>query len=63
MVTAKALRHLHPDFDRATVTELARILEQRLERLDEHRGGCTYCRDAEAVAFLARMRDWLRHAG
>ena len=62
-MTAKALSQLIPDFDRSTVAELARVLEQRLERLDEHQGGCAHCRDAEAVAFLARLRAWLRHAG
>jgi hypothetical protein len=62
-MTAKALSQLIPDFDRATVAELARVLEQRLERLDEHQDGCAHCRDAEAVAFLARLRSWLHHAG
>jgi hypothetical protein len=44
----------------ATVAELASMLEERLQKLERHQGGCPACRDAEAVAFLARMRDLLR---
>lgn len=58
-----AVSQPRPSLDPDTIAELARVLEERLERLDAHQGGCALCKDAEAVAFLARMRDWLRRLG
>jgi len=55
-----AVSQLPRSLDDATVAELARVLEERLQRLDAHQNGCPVCRDREAVGFLARMRDWLR---
>jgi hypothetical protein len=49
-----------PRLDPATVTELARVLEARLRDLDARTARCSLCKDAEARAFLNRMRDWLR---
>jgi hypothetical protein len=44
------------DLDQATVRELVRQLEARLEAVDLNGGRCPSCRDAEAHALLARLR-------
>ena len=45
--------------DRATVRELVADLARRLEQVDVFGGRCRTCGDAEARAFLARMRNLL----
>lgn len=45
-----------PDLDRETIRELARLLDERLRAVDGYGGACGGCRDAEAHAFLARLR-------
>jgi hypothetical protein len=51
-----------PRLDPVTVAELARVLEARLRDLDARTAHCALCNDAEARAFLNRMRDWLRRS-
>jgi len=48
-----------PRLDPGTVAELVRYLEERLAGLDARTGRCALCRDAEAAAFLNRMKAWL----
>lgn len=45
-----------PDFDKATVRELARMLDERLKAVETYGGRCPACREAEAHAFLAKLR-------
>ncbi len=46
------------ELDRRTVAELARVLAERLQQVDIYGGKCA-CRNAEAKAFLAKMRGIL----
>jgi len=41
------------------VSELAHALEETLARLDARVGRCSLCKEAEASAFLMRMKDCL----
>jgi hypothetical protein len=43
------------ELDRRTVAELARVLAERLDAVKAF-GVCPTCREAEAKAFLARLR-------
>ena len=43
----------------STVRELIRVLDQRLGELENRNGRCTHCQDAEAAAFLRRMKAWV----
>lgn len=45
-----------PDLDKATVRELARMLDERLKAVETYGGRCPSCRDGEAQAFLAKLR-------
>ena len=43
--------------DAATVREVARLLEERIRAVEIYgAGGCPTCQDAEARAFLGRLR-------
>lgn len=44
------------DLDKPTVRELARLLEERLRVVETYGGRCPSCREAEAHAFLAKLR-------
>lgn len=46
------------DIDHATVRELARVLAERLQQGETYGGKCAY-RNAEARAFLAKLRNIL----
>ncbi len=46
------------ELDRCTVSELARVLAERLHQVDIYGGNCA-CRNAEARAFLAKLRGIL----
>jgi hypothetical protein len=50
------------DLDLATVRELARVLEERLDAVGAF-GSCSTCHEAEASAFLARLRRVLEDPG
>ena len=50
------------DLDRRTVAELARVLEERLEAVKAF-GSCPTCHEAEAHAYLARLRSMLAEIG
>ncbi len=50
------------DLDRATLRELTRVLAERLAQLDAF-GHCPTCGDAEARAFLARLRELIEKTG
>lgn len=52
----------HAQLDLGTVAELARVLAERLEAVASF-GSCGTCREAEARAFLARLRGILADAG
>ena len=45
--------------DRRTVAELARLLSERLAQVQTYGGACRTCRDGEAEAFLAKLRNFL----
>jgi hypothetical protein len=45
--------------DRTTVRELVRLLAERLQQVETYSGTCKSCRDAEARAFLAKLRSIL----
>ncbi len=47
------------ELDRRTVAELARVLAERLGQVDAFGGSCPTCHEAEARAFLARVRRLL----
>ena len=49
--------------DRTTVRELARVLAERLQHVETYGGKCKTCGDAEAQAFLARLRRVLDEMG
>ncbi len=46
------------DLDRRTIAELTRVLAERLHQVDIFGGKCE-CRNAEARAFLAKLRGIL----
>ena len=46
------------ELDRRTVAELARVLAERLQQVEIYGGHCA-CRNAEARAFLAKLRGVL----
>jgi hypothetical protein len=46
-------------FDRTTVREIARLLAERLQQVDTYGGKCPTCGEAEARAFLAKVRHIL----
>ncbi len=48
--------------DPATLRELERLLSARLDALRAYGPGCPGCHDAEAHAFLARLRALLAAA-
>jgi len=45
-----------PALDPTTLRALERLLSERLAVLEAYGPGCQTCRDAEARAFLARLR-------
>ncbi len=51
------------DLDRNTLRELARVLAERLQQVDTYGGSCPTCREAEARAFLAKLRRLLQKMG
>jgi hypothetical protein len=51
-----------PALDPATLRELERLLAERLASVEAYGPGCRSCRDAEARAFLAKLRAMLREA-
>lgn len=48
--------------DLSTVAELARVLDERLQAVATY-GSCQTCHEAEAHAFLARLRRVLQADG
>jgi hypothetical protein len=50
------------DLDRTTLRELARVLDERLAAVQAF-GSCPTCHEAEAKAFLARLRGLLKETG
>ena len=51
------------NLDRNTVRELARVLAERLHQVETYGGKCKVCGDAEAAAFLAKLRRLLAEMG
>ena len=51
-----------PALDPATLRELERFLAERLASVETYGPGCRSCRDAEARAFLAKLRALLQES-